>query len=57
MAPSPGELALACELMLAEGCTPSIQVFLECLDAVFPIDLVVSTSSLKYCLIKFVVLH
>lgn len=42
-APFPGELAHACELMLTEGCIPSIQIVLGCLDAMFPIDLIVST--------------
>ena len=42
-APFPGELAHACELMLAEGCIPSTRVVLSCLDAMFPVDLIVST--------------
>ena len=46
-APFPGELAHACELMMAEGCTPNIRVVLGCLDAMFPVDLIVSTFTTK----------
>lgn len=46
-APFPGELAHACELMLAEGCTPSLRGVLGCLDAMFPVDLIVSTLKSK----------
>ena len=49
-APFPGELAHLCELMLAEGCTPSIRVVLGCLNAMFPVDLIVSQSKSKHWL-------